>query len=550
MLTMKRWFKIIIYPLGQSIRSLTKFYWCGYRSCCVLLIAMALLCSVSSLWAYSNNDDFWHELQINLQLPEETKFNPIVQTQVNWFINHQTYLYNTAQHSAPYLYYIYQQVKQRQLPTVLVLLPFIESAYNPCVSSEVGAAGLWQLMPNTGVGFGLKQDWWYDGRRDLIASTDAALDYLTYLNNFFSGNWLLAIAAYNAGEGTVETAIQKNEQIGKPTDFWSLDLPEETELYIPRLLALAEVIATPNKYPLNLPALKAQPYFAEVDVGTPIDFSRAAQLADMSTNELYQLNSGYRRGTTDPNGPFHLLLPVEKVALFENNFAKLPTDQRVQWEKYQVQPSDTLASIASRYHTQVTALKELNQLKLNVLQPGQILQVPQMASNFMDIPRDCSEKNIPLAVKPIIYKVQKNDSLWSIAHHFNVTIEQLKSWNSVSANHELKPNSSLTIWLSQSPTPSNQTAQGNKNLSPKLLALPSYTPLKTSTEQEPFIVTGKPPRGKIYRLTYTVHENETLSQIANYFEVKESDIIKWNQLNNNTVYSGQLLTILSASPPS
>src|SRR5579862_1406636 len=187
---------------------------------------------------YRNADNLWDVLRESFTLPHYED-NPAVQEKIEWYMNNQDFLLRSASRSAPYLYYIFQQVKKRHLPAELVLLPIVESGYNPFNVSNVGAAGIWQLMPDTATGLGVKQDWWYDGRRDVIASTRAALNYLAYLQSFFEGNWLYAIAAYNTGEGNVLSAIKRNIREGMDTDFWSLPLAQETKDYVPSLLALA-----------------------------------------------------------------------------------------------------------------------------------------------------------------------------------------------------------------------------------------------------------------------------------------------------------------------
>lgn len=243
----------------------------------------------------------------------------------------------------------------------------IESAFDPFAYSVAGAAGLWQLMPRTGAGLGLKQDWWFDARRSISSSTDAALSYLIYLNKFFNGNWILAIAAYDAGEGTIDRAI-KSAGV-RNASFWELSLPRETQIYVPRLLALAEIIKNPGQYQLILPEIPYLPYFQEVNIGSPIDLNHAAKMAGISYNELIKLNPGFNRWTTDPHKPIKLLIPAEKVHQFNLNLANLPEEKRVSWEIHTVQPGESLDTIAVRYHTTVNLIKQLNQLATNQITP-------------------------------------------------------------------------------------------------------------------------------------------------------------------------------------
>lgn len=230
---------------------------------------------------FAQGDDFWAHVRSDFQLPPSGN-NPEVQAQVAWFTHNRDYLNHVITRAAPYMYYILQQTESRNLPGELVLLPIMESDYNPSAVSSAGAVGMWQLMRSTARGYGAKQNFWFDGRRDLYASTNAALDYLTYLQSYFGGNWLLALAGYNCGEGAVQNAIRRSGERGGDSDFWSLPLPQQTRAYVPRLLALAMIIRNPAKYGITLPAINNQPYLAQVDIGEPITLAHAAQLAGIS----------------------------------------------------------------------------------------------------------------------------------------------------------------------------------------------------------------------------------------------------------------------------
>lgn len=330
----------------------------------------------ADIYRYQNADNMWDVLRHEFILPHYEK-SPQVQEQIEWFLHHQDFLLNTMSRAAPYLYFILQQTHKRHLPAELVLLPMIESGYNPFAYSSMGAAGLWQMMPGTASGFGIKQDWWYDGRRDVVASTRAALDYLTYLGGFFEGNWLLAIAAYDTGEGNVLTAIKKNIRDGHNTDFWSLPLAQETRLYIPRLLALATIVSHPQDYPIEFPPVHNAPYLAQIDIGAQIDLTSAAELAGLSLKKLKQLNPGYNQTATDPKGPFKLVLPIEHVEQFAENLARSPLYQGVNWTRYKVRSGDTLANIAKRFNTTKDSLRKANPKLADRLKPGKHLVIPR-----------------------------------------------------------------------------------------------------------------------------------------------------------------------------
>lgn len=330
-------------------------------------------------------DDLWQRITENYQMPHYANHPAVIQ-QINWFKAHPEFIYRVVHQGTPYFYHVTKQVSKSQMPGELVLLPMIESAYDPFAYSWVGAAGLWQFMPPTAKESGLKQDWWFDGRRDIINSTDAALRYLSYLNKFFNGNWLYAVASYNAGAGTVQRAIRYNKKHDKPTDFWHLPLPQQTKTYVPRLLAISMIINNPKKYGFKLTPMKAEPYFASVNVGRQIELAQAAKMANISLAELYRLNAGYSRWITAPEGPHRIIVPVEKANHFRKNlasalgtpykpyqaknyFATLPT-------RYIVKPNDTLSNIAKELNVSVVTIKQFNRLNTDTIYPKQILSVP------------------------------------------------------------------------------------------------------------------------------------------------------------------------------
>lgn len=333
----------------------------------------------NDIYRYQNTaDNVWDALRREFILPHYENI-PQVQGQIAWFMNHQDFLVKTATRAAPYLYFILQQTRKRHLPAELVLLPMMESGYNPFAYSSVGAAGIWQMMPGTASGFGIKQNWWYDGRRDVIASTGAALDYLSYLGSFFEGNWLLAIAAYDTGEGNVLAGIRKNIRDARNTDYWSLPLAQETQIYVPRLLALAIIISHPDEYPIPFPAVRNAPYLAQIDIGAQIDINHAARLAGLSTKLFKQLNPGYSRSSMGPRGPYKVVLPIEHIQQFSENLARSPVYQELSLIRYKIRPGDTLASIAKKFNTSKMALRKSNPRLAFNLKPGKHLVIPNSA---------------------------------------------------------------------------------------------------------------------------------------------------------------------------
>lgn len=426
---------------------------------------------VDDIKRYRNADNLWDALREEFTLPHYEE-NPAVQDKIEWFMNNQDFLLRSATRAAPYLYYILQQVKKRHLPAELVLLPIVESGYNPFSLSKMGAAGIWQLMPSTASGLGVNRDWWYDGRRDVIASTRAALNYLAYLQSFFDGNWLLAIAAYNTGEGNIQSAIKRNIRNGLDTDFWSLPVAQETKDYVPSLLALATIISHPDQYPIYFPPVRNAPYLAQIDVEAQINLKYAASLAGISHKKLMQLNPGFNRQSTSAKGPYKLILPIENVAEFTENFSRTPLNRRqIDWVHYKVKSGDTLTSIAKKFKTTTVAIRKLNHLtnKQSSVKHGAELLIPHkytaaentLAENTIsnDIPiektlRWATEeelstdevKSLPststksnagkytLQPGDTIYMVRAEDSLEGIAKRFHVASIDILTTNQIGSN--------------------------------------------------------------------------------------------------------------------
>lgn len=447
--------------------------------------------------------NLWDEITDGFGFPAVSDVK--VDKNLRWLSNNQRYLDRVTEQSKPYLYYIANELLENDMPTELALLPIIESAYNPFALSPSKALGVWQFMPQTGRNFGLKQNHWYDGRRDIVASTDAAVRYLKRLNAMFDGDWLLTIAAYNAGEGTIRRAIAKNRKLGKGTDFWSLSLSKQTQSYIPQLLALSKVIADPEKYDLELAEIPNNPYFTAVNVSSPIDLAQAARMADINPKELRNLNAGYNKWITDPTGPHQLLVPVADAAQFTLNLDKLPKIAPIQIAgDYKVKSGDTLGAIAKRFGTSVGAIQSANNLKSSNLRIGQSLSIPgqPLISSPYAIQ---AEQEIAQAFQKspsTSYTVKSGDSFWTIARKHGTSVKNLLKWNELSANAKLKPGQKLLVV--------NKTAtQAIDN-----------------------------------KITYQIKSGDTLHKIANKFDVSKKDILSWNKVKNESyIHPGQELTI-------
>ena len=324
--------------------------------------------------------NIWVKLSngFELDVPE----NDRIKAQRNWYLKHPAYLRQISERAQPYLYFIVEEIEKRGMPLDLALLPVVESAFDPNAYSYSGAAGMWQFMPATGKQYGLKQDWWYDGRRDVVASTHAALKHIEYLHKQMDGNWLHALAAYNSGEGRVLNAIKRNTRDGKPTDFWNLELPRETQAYVPKLLAFADLIKNNEKYGISMPMLANQAYIAQVNVGSQIDLALAADLAGTDIKQLKKLNPGYHRWATSPNGPHTLLMPISRSKKFQLALAEVPAKQRIRWQSYEVQSGDSLIRIAKQFDTRTDVLRSANNISDNIIRTGQTMLIPASDQTF------------------------------------------------------------------------------------------------------------------------------------------------------------------------
>ncbi|MHB1951576.1 MAG: LysM peptidoglycan-binding domain-containing protein [Acidiferrobacteraceae bacterium] len=387
---------------------------------------------------------------------------PYVAQQEQWFADNPEYMERMLQRANLYLYQIVQEVQKRHMPMEIALLPAIESAYQPRAYSRARAVGLWQFTLSTGRLYGLKSNWWYDERRDILASTNAALDYLQNLHRDFHGNWDLALAAYNAGEGAVVRAIAHNRRLGLSTSYSELPLPRETELYVPKLMAMVNIVRDPAKFGLTLRDIPNNPYFVKVRTRSPVDLGIVAKLANVSMRQLYRMNPAFNRWTTGPGGPKHLLVPVSAEQAVVQGLKDLPPQDRVQWALYRVHPGNTLYEIARHYGVTVWAIRSANHMHTNVLHIGQRLLIPVSGRRLI------VTRHVPHYVRPavhhyrrpihpyvrvarrvrIIHRVRRGESLWSIARRYNVYVSQLARWNYIGVRNALKLGQRLLIWTS------------------------------------------------------------------------------------------------------
>lgn len=398
---------------------------------------------------FSSHRNFWTVISHQFELDRQYSNNYYVRKQIRWFRKQQYYIFELTRNAQPYIYYILEQTRKRGMPAEIALLPMIESNYNPFVYSRVGAVGLWQLMPGTASGLGIRINWWYDGRRDLVASTNAALNYLQYLHDYFH-SWLLAIAAYNSGEGTVVNAIRYNRRHHRPTDFWSLPLPQETRNYVPKLLALAHVLKYHNSYGIRLIPVENEPYLTSVKVKKQMNVRSLAKLAKTSPKTIRKLNAGFRRWTTAPDHSYNILVPLDKATTFKTNLALVESQSKnSKWIHHRVQSGETLSALADRYNTTINALRHINKLSTNVLQIGENLLIPAAVAEPLPPhhvhSRKISEDSIP-GPKRCVHIVKRGDTISEIADRYHVTAKQIYYWNNFNTHTNLQVGQKLIIW--------------------------------------------------------------------------------------------------------
>lgn len=469
--------------------------------------------------ASTHKDTVWERLLSLYSLPDIK--NPRIDRELYWYLEHPASLAIIQQRAEPYLHHILDEIEAKNIPGELALLPVVESAFVPDAYSKADASGLWQFVPATGKEYGLQQNAWYDGRRDIYASTKAATTYLKELSENFDGDWLLALASYNCGKGRVRKSIERNEYLNLPTDYWSLDLPQETDDYVPRLLAIARLFAHADEYNIHLQHIPNKPYFEVVDIKSPLDLHKAAKLANTPLYAFLKLNPGFSRASTAPEGPHRLLVPAAQAQAFKNNLAMLPYSERVDIKQYnekrtteprfqdkdqvqtaqlgsdrirtnlaqyKVKPGDNLATIAYRNNTTVQSLRKTNHLTSNTVNSGMRLQMPSEAkSNNIPLLASISK---PKATNTQVYTVKKGDTFFNISQRFSVTPKDIANWNSATLKTALIPGRKLTI----------------NSINPQLASASS----------------------SIRLFSYKVGQGDSLIQISRKFNVSVADLRKSN----------------------
>ena len=396
-----------------------------------------------------------------------------------------------------YLFHTLSRAQELDLPVELALLPFVESEFDPYAKSVDGATGIWQFMPATGKEWGLKSNWWYDGKKDVLASTEAALKFLSYLHQKFDEDWLLAMAAYNTGPSRVNRAIRKNKMQDKGIRFWDLDLPKETTAYVPKLLVLCELINNTKSFEVNLPSIANRPYFQRVKIPGQLDLMQAADLAGLKPETIYELNPGFNQWAADPSGPHYLLLPIGVSDRFITQLESLDENDLVRWDRYKIRRGDSLSRIASRYKIEVAVLKEINGMDDDLIIAGKEIMVPRGSA--------WADKQSP---REQLYVVLKGDTLWNISRKFKVSIEDLVLWNELNLEKPLQINQEIKIFS-------------------------RYERIRQDL-----------PSRELRTMLYPVKSGDTISRIASKFEISPQKIQEWNEIEDvSKIFPGQVLKL-------
>ena len=470
--------------------------------------------------ASTHKNTVWERLLSLYSLPDIK--NPRIDRELYWYLEHPASLAILQQRAEPYLSHILDEIEAKNMPGELALLPVVESAFVPDAYSKADASGLWQFIPSTGREYGLQQNSWYDGRRDIYASTKAATTYLKELSENFNGDWLLALASYNCGKGRVQKSIERNAYRNRPTDYWSLDLPKETEDYVPRLLAIAKLFAHADEYNVHLQHIPNRPYFEVVDIKSPIDLHKAAKLANTPLYAFLKLNPGFNRSSTAPQGPHRLLVPVSQAKAFKKNLAMLPYSERVTikqvyeeqiakvqpqerdgvkvaeirretpratFTNYKVKPEQNLASFANRNNSAIKSLRQTHYIASSSNLSGKRLETRSEAKSSKNIPLIATASKAK-SVNAQVYAVKKGDTFFNISQRFSVTPKDIANWNNITLKTALIPGRKLTI----------------KSVNPQLASASS----------------------SIRLISYTVGKGDSLLQISRKFNVSVSDLRKSN----------------------
>ncbi len=454
------------------------------------------------------HDSVYERMMHSFALPNCNE-HEISRTWAQWYADRPEYMARVLKRAEPWIWFIVEEIEQRGLPGELALLPVVESAYDPFAYSSSRALGAWQFVSSTGRQYGLAQNWWYDGRRDVWASTHAALDYLEYLNAMFDGDWLLALASYNSGEGRVSRSVKRNQRAGKPAEFWDIKLPRETRGYVPKLLGLTCLFLNAEEYGFDMPATPDRQVITAVDFGAQTDLVLVSQNAGVPIDQLFTLNPGYNRWATSPDGPYRVVLPLEAADRVTQGMAEVSAERLMKWDQVTVQSGDTLSGLAARHDVPVSVLRTANKLNGDLIRVGQKLRLPRDQQMMVDPLYAAAAAELAqlqsglLAADQKTHRVRSGESLSVIARRYRVSVRELQNWNNISNPNRLRVGQTLTVYLSPSPQPARAASRN-----------------------------------------YTVQSGDSLWSIARKHRVKLNDLMRWNGLNRSSVLRpGQSLKI-------
>ena len=394
--------------------------------------------------------ELWDRIRRGYAMPDLQ--DPLVTDREAWYSSRPDYIQRMTERSSKYLFHIVEELERRQMPTELALLPFIESAFNPQAVSSAKAAGMWQFMPATGKYFDLKQNAFRDDRRDVLASTRAALDYLQKLHGMF-GDWHLALAAYNWGEGSVGRAIARNKKAGLGTGYLDLNMPAETRLYVPKLQAVKNIVANPQGFRTELPMIANHPYFHQVQLNRDIDVALAARLADVRIEDFKALNPSAHRPVIIASGTPQILLPWDNALVFQRNFDAHSQGQYASWTAWTAPATLSATEAAKRVGMSESDLRSVNNIPPRMLiKAGSTLLVPRSAKMDSDVSSNVAD-NAQIALTPEIVtrrttvKARKGETVASIAKRYGLNSVNVAEWNSTSVASAFKMGQQVVVFL-------------------------------------------------------------------------------------------------------
>ena len=408
--------------------------------------------------------DLWERIRRGFAMPDLQV--DLVQDREQWYAQRPDYIHRMTERSSKYLYHIVEEIERRGMPTELALLPFIESAFNPQAVSSARASGMWQFMPRTGKDFDLKQNAFRDDRRDVLASTRAALDYLQKLHGMF-GDWHLALAAYNWGEGNVSRSLSRNQRIGAPLAYTELRMPAETRMYVPKLQAMKNVVANPQALGVNLPSIPNHPYFQTVPLPRDMDVALIARLAEVSAEDFKALNPSAHRPVMLAGGTPQILLPWDNAEIFQRNMEAY-AGRLASWTVWVATKNMKVADVAKRYNMGEEEFRQINKIPPRMMiKAGSALLVPRTSHQQNDVSAklaDNGQLNLApeVTLRKQIVKARKNDSLLLIAKRYKVSAEQVAQWNGLSVNSALRPGQKISLMLPAKPKKVKAAAQPSR----------------------------------------------------------------------------------------